>query len=218
MKRFATFIAAAVLILLPGASALGQTKLTFAGGINLASMTINTEGLNISPESITRFALGASAEIPVAETWGIHVGGGYSQRGYGVSFASDEVSTKIDYFELSGLAGVPFSLNDRASLYLLAGPVLAFEVSCQLEGSFLGTSVSEDCDGDGEFFEESDRSALDLGLAGGARLEFSMSEKMAFSLGWLYNLGLLNMDTSDSGDSIKHRVMSIQAGIVYSIG
>lgn len=186
-----------------------QTRLTVVGGLNMASVTTDVEGL--SPESVTRLALGASAEVSMTDRFGLHVGAAYSQKGFSVSVFGAEATSKIDYLELTALAGVPFPVAERVSVHLLAGPALAFKLSCKASASFMGESLNEDCGEDGP-------KAMDLGLTGGARFEIGVSEKMAVAVGALYNLGLLNMDDGDSGESIRSRVMTLQAGIVYSIG
>ena len=192
-------------------AAMAQTRLTVAGGLNLASVTAEAEGLSVTPESVTRLAIGASVGIPMSERWGLHLGAGYSQKGFGLDAFGASVTTEIDYLEVTALAGMPFSVSERASVHLLAGPALAFKVSCQVSATFLGEELDEDCGDDGP-------KAMDLGLVGGARLEFGVSDKMGVSVGALYNFGLLNMDDSGSDETLKNRVMSLQAGIVYSIG
>ena len=214
MKRFQTAILALTATALGSAgpaAAAAQTSLTMAGGLNLASVTMETEGLSISPESVTRLAIGASLEVPVSDRFGLHVGGSYSQKGFSFNALGAEATTEIDYLELTALGGMPFAVSDRATVHLLAGPALAFKVSCGVSASFMGEELDEDCDEDGP-------KSMDLGLMGGARLEFGVSEKMGLSVGALYNLGLTNMDDSGDEGSIKSRVMTLQAGVVYSIG
>ena len=41
---------------------------------------------------------------------------------------------------------------------------------------------------------------------------------MGVSVGALYNLGLLNMDDGDGSETIKSRVLTLQAGVVVSAG
>ena len=190
-------------------AAMAQTRLTVAGGLNLATVAADAEGL--TPESVTRLAIGASVGISMSERWGLHLGAGYSQKGFSISAFGADATTSIDYLELTALAGIPFSVSERASLHLLAGPALAFQLSCQVSATFLGEELDGDCGDDGP-------KAMDLGLVGGARLEFGVSDKMGVSVGALYNFGLLNMDDSSSDETVKNRVMSLQAGIVYSIG
>ena len=205
-----TSLAVSAAMLMPG-PLVAQTKLTVAGGMNLATVSAEAEGLTVTPESVNRLAIGASVEIPMSERWGLHLGAGYSQKGFGLDAFGASVTTEIDYLEITALAGVPFSISESASVHLLAGPALAFKVSCGVSASFLGEDIDEDCGDDGP-------KAMDLGLVGGARLEYGLSEKMGISVGALYNFGLLNMDDSDSDETLKSRVMSLQAGVVWSIG
>ena len=213
MKCFQTTILALTATALTStgpAAAAAQTSLTVAGGLNLASVTMEAEGLSISPESVTRLAIGASLEMPLSERFGLHLGGAYSQKGFAINAFGAEASTEIDYLEFTALGGMPFSVSDRATLHLLAGPALALKVSCGVSASFMGENLSEDC--------EDGPKSMDLGLMSGARLEFGISEKMGLSVGALYNLGLTNMDEGGDAESIKSRVMTLQAGVVYSIG
>ena len=73
--------------------------------------------------------------------------------------------------------------------------------------------INEGCD-DGDVI---DRSNFDLGLAGGGGIEIGLSDALGVSLGVLYTFGLLDLDEHDR-DSLKHRVLSVRVGLVYSIG
>ena len=48
--------------------------------IKLASVTAESEGGDVTPESVTRLAIGVSDRILMSECWGLHVGAGYSQK------------------------------------------------------------------------------------------------------------------------------------------
>ena len=212
-KHLGTVILAlATLTLAPPwpAAALAQTTFTVAGGLNLASVAASADE-GVTPESVTRLVVGVSVGISMSEGLGLHLGAGYSQKGFAASAFGADVTTEIDYLELTALAGMPLSLGERSSVHLLAGPALAFKLSCGASATFMGEGLSEDCGDDGP-------KSMDLGLTGGARLEIGLSEKMGFSVGALYNLGLLNMDDGDGSGTIKSRVMTLQAGIVLSAG
>ena len=139
--------------------ALAQTTFTVAGGLNMASVAVS-EDEGLSPESVTRLGIGVSAGIPMSERLGLHLGAGYSQKGFAASAFGVDVTTEIDYLELTALAGMPLSLGERSSVHLLVGPALAFKLSCAASASFMGESLSEDCGDDGP-------KSMDLGLAGG---------------------------------------------------
>ena len=191
-------------------AAMAQTRLTVAGGLNLATVDSGRGGLDpgIGHPAGNRGQRRNPdvGEVGTSPRCRLLPEGLRSISAFGVS-----VTTEIDYLEVTALAGIPFSVSERASVHLLAGPALAFKLSCQASATFLGEDLSEDCGDDGP-------KAMDLGLVGGARLEFGVSDKMGVSVGALYNFGLLNMDDSGSDETVKNRVMSLQAGIVYSIG
>ena len=203
-------LAAVTLVpLWPGAT-LAQTTFTVAGGLNMASVAVS-EDEGLSPESVTRLGIGVSAGIPMSERLQLHLGAGYSQKGFSASGFGADITTAIDYFEFTALAGIPLSGGGRASVHLLVGPAFAFKLSCEASASFMGESLSEDCGDDGP-------KSMDMGLASGARLAIGLSERMGVSLGALYNLGLLNMDDSGGSGTVKNRVLTLQAGVVFSGG
>ena len=166
---------------------------------------------SLPPQGYLQLFLGHPLGIPLLDRLGLHLGAGYSQKGFALSVLGVDATTEIDYLEITTLAGVPLPVGERASVHLLAGPALAFKLSCQVSATFMGDSGTEDCGEDGP-------NTLDLGLMGGARLVIGVSEKLGLSLDALYNLGLLGMDDIDSEITLKNRVMTLQAGIVYSIG
>lgn len=223
MRTFSSLLIATPLLLLTPAPSAAQTRLGITGGLNLASVDVSSEEAFVPDfESKTGLSLGLSATLPLSETLGLQLAGGYSQKGTMSAFTEDgadvESTLNMDYVELAafGVVHLPLS-GERVSAHLLAGPSLALEASCDLSvrATYMGTDVelSEGCD-DGNAL---DRSNFDLGLAGGAGLEIGLSDALGVSLGALYTFGFLDMD-KDDGDSLKHRVLSLRVGLVYSIG
>ena len=223
MRNLSRLLIAAPFFLLTPAPTAAQTKLGITGGLNLASVDVSSES-DLVPdfESVTRFSLGVSVTIPVSETWGLQLAGGYSQKGTMWALTEDgadfESTLKMNYIELAALGMVHLPVSgERVSAHLLAGPALALEASCgwTSQATFMGTDfeASEDCD-NGDVL---DRSNFDLGLAGGGGIEIGLSDALGVSLGVLYTFGFLDMD-KDAGDSLKHRVLSLRVGLVYSIG
>ena len=68
-------LALAALTLAPPwpAAALAQTTFTVAGGLNLASVAVSADE-GVTPESVTRLAIGVSAGIPMSEGFGTSPG------------------------------------------------------------------------------------------------------------------------------------------------
>ena len=77
MNRFTTSTTVALLTLALAVPAASQTRLTIAGGLNLASVAVSDSDDGIGPESVNRLVIGASAEMPMSERWGLHLGAGY---------------------------------------------------------------------------------------------------------------------------------------------
>ena len=222
MKRSSTLFFAAALLLLSQAPASAQTKIALTGGATISSLDITTDD-DFYPDfqSVTRLSIGLAATIPMSDGFGIQLGGAYSQKGGSLEFTEGgivgESSIETDYLEFTALGKVGLPLfGDRASAYLLAGPALAFESSCQLRASATsGTEsfeIDTDCD-EGDL----DRPNYDYGLAGGGGLEIGFTDKLGISLGLLYTYGLQDLD-DNSGDSVKNRSLTLSGGFVFSIG
>jgi len=205
MKSLTVFVFAALLGLLSGAPATGQTTLTVTGGLNMAS--VSTSERDDAIESIMRSAMGLSAAVPVTEGWRVRVGAAYSQKG----FRFGVVDLGIDYIEFTGLLDRPLPLGDRASLHLLAGPALGIRMSCKSTVSVRGEKRSEDCD-------EDDFEAFDVGVAGGAVAEIGLSDRLALSAGASYTLGLLDAGDGGSDEFLKTRTLTLRVGVVFPVG
>ena len=196
----------------------GQTTLAIRGGMSRATMS-GSNG-NEEVDARTGIKVGASATIPMQERFSLQLGGNYVQKGGRGPLEGDDLSLSqnLDYIELSGL-GV-FNLmpsESAASVYMLAGPAVAFNVKCEVEvmGEFVGeegaiTLTSKtDC-------EDSTINTVDFGITGGIGTEMAMSERMTFSVELLYTLGILSI-AEDVGD-VKNRAIALQVGVGFPIG
>ena len=225
MKHLATPILATTLLLLTVTPAFSQVSLAVTGGVNIATLKVDTEfGAPPGAEkSVKRLSIGLAANIAASESWGLQLGGSYSQKGgrFDVSEqgVSAEARVETDYLEFTVFGRVQFPMSgDRISAHLLAGPALALESSCHFIGKATGPDgtafeFSGDCDEDTGL----ETPTFDLGLAGGGGLAIKLHDTLGMSFGLLYTYGLLDLDTSDSA-SIKQRALTLRAGLVYSIG
>ncbi len=242
MKRFPTLLLPTLLTvvcLTPGAPVHAQTTLSLTGGVNITSLDTDNDGTR-SPgfESLARMSIGLAATLPVSDRFGLQLGGRYAQKGgrldvlrlmemMGDMFGGFEemppgaslyIDYEMDYVELSVLARVGFPLSgDRVSGHLLAGPALGLRSSCEGVVSISGPDrpaldQGVGCDEAGLDFRK-----IDVGLAGGAGIDIGLTDAVDAHLGLLYTLGLSNV-SDDLGGSVKHRALTIRAGLVLPIG
>ena len=193
----------------------GQTTIGIRGGVSRATVDGTVDGSDIdNADARTGIKFGASATIPIQDKFSLRLGGDYVQKGYGFGgdlegFSAD-ADVSLDYIELSGLGVVNLTPPESpASVYVLAGPAVAFNTKC--EGSYSGVLLSES-------FNETegcDSKSFDFGITGGVGAEMAMSEGMTFSVELLYTLGILSIT---EGDDIKNRAIALQVGVGFPIG
>ena len=222
MKHHTTPLLATALLLLPASPANGQTTVALTGGVNIATLSIaSTAGPVPGVESVRRASFGIALTFPRSETLGFQVGGSYSQKGGSLIFASTEVigqsTIETNHFEITGLARVQFPLgSDRVRGHLLAGPAVAFELSCALYAKANVNGALVDRDDDCHESPNLSRAPFDLGVAAGGGLELWLADRLGISLGALYTHGLKDIDTSD--DSLRRRTLALRGGFVYLRG
>ena len=182
-----------------------QTTLGVKGGINIADVDADVEGLPDVIDSKTGFVGGAFASFGLGGLFAIQPELLYSQKGFEASEGDLSAQLGTNYFEIPVLLKAQFNLAMlRPAVY--AGPVVSFETGCTV--SVLGVSV--DCDTDEGFV---DRKKSDWGAVFGANVDLFVGPVMLL-LDARYQLGLTNLaDVPDSTDEVKNRVWQIMAGV-----
>ena len=103
------------------------------------------------------------------------------------------------------------------SPYVMAGPSFGIELSCKVSAEGGGLNLDdEDCEDDGD---ESNRSKLDIGLAGVAGLEFKAGPGNLFVEG-RYTHGLTNLnkdETAGNDQSVHNRSFAAMAGYSFTM-
>lgn len=120
---------------------------------------------------------------------------------------SPEKSTANNYIEIPVLARYDVKTTGPAHPFFLAGPALAFQVSCNAEGASGGVSASASCDA-----ARISKKTCDLGGALGAGVAFPAGKTTHLSVSVRYELGFA--DTFDNSDS-KNRAWSFLAGLTF---
>ena len=202
---------------------VGQTTAVLHAGVTSARLERAGEDDN-SDGSRIGVSLGGAVTAGVLPNLGLQFGGTYIQRGASIGVLADDIvnafyaDLKLDYIELSALAKARVPLG-TASLHLLAGPTLSFEVRCatDLTYSLGGDRVESDS---GRDYSDvacaerdygigvADTEAIELGVAGGIGTDFPVGVATRVSLDLLYRLGL-----SEVFADAKNRAVTLRAGV-----
>jgi hypothetical protein len=129
--------------------------------------------------------------------------------GLGIVDLTADVSFTLDYFELPLLGVVAFPVSDGATVRMMAGPVLAFNSSADVEVSLFDFSESEDI-GD-------EIKALDvLGLLGlGVVIPVGSVDVV---IDGSYSRGFTGIDDTSADLDIKNSEFRVVAGVAIPIG
>ncbi|MXX57066.1 MAG: PorT family protein [Gemmatimonadetes bacterium] len=212
----------ALFLLFAGEPATGQVVVGVNGGLTLASLQF--EGVELGDErSIGRAAVGATLALPASGTFGVRFGAAYVQKGAFVEAPpAGDFTFRLEYAEWSALAKARLSLpGQRVSLHALAGPTLGMELSCEVTAvaALQPLTIVDECADEGP----DDRVRLpskrfDWGVGGGIGAEVRIVGRMAGSLEVLYTFGLRSIYDGPLDRSGKHRVTTIQGGLLFSVG
>ncbi len=212
-NRYAS-IGFAIAALAAAPLALGAQDVTIGvkGGVNVADLSIDEDGTSLETDTKSGIVGGVWAQFGISDIFAIRPEALYSQKGTKAQDDGLQFEAELDYFEIPVLlvARVPTGGNVRP--YALAGPVLSFEASCEIEIEGLGGEVSEEC----ETFDPEDpvlTKSTDFGVAFGAGLEIETG-KLVWLADGRYTLGLSDInDTEGAPESFKNRAWSFTAGV-----
>lgn len=140
----------------------------------------------------------------------------YAEKGAKLEDRGADVTAKIDYVEVYGLARVDFfaerALFAESSFgpYFLMGTAAGFEVGCATSGS-RGRRDPLGCDE----LREGGKQLVDFGFVGGLGMGYDVGENTALSLEVLYNLGISSINDDDD---TRNRAFMIRAGVEFPLG
>ncbi|MDX1393294.1 MAG: porin family protein [Gemmatimonadota bacterium] len=209
VRKFLTAMAVAA-VLLPGSVAAQDVLIGVKGGINSANVSLDPEEFDTSAR--TAFVGGLFAEFGLSDLFAIRPEALYSGKGFKGSEGTAELEFKANYIEIPVLLVARLG-SSSVQPVLFAGPVIAFESSCDVSASDTGLSFDSPCD---EFDEGIETKSTDFGAAFGAGVEIDLGG--FFLLGDArYNLGFTDV-ADDEEASVKNRGWSFQGGIGIGVG
>lgn len=206
----------AAFLLLPQ-PARAQVAVGFSGGLSIAELTgddVDDDNL----DSRTGFLVGGWASFPLSDILSLTSGLYYVQKGAEDAEQGVDVTLKLDYLEVPVLLQVGVFESERTAFSLFAGPAIAFEIGCKIEGSGGGVDASVDCEDAGLEDIEIETKSVTFDAIFGAGIRVMTSETM-FLLGNAgLDLGLSSIDDSvDEGD-VKNSNWFFQVGAGWIVG
>lgn len=198
--------------------AAGQATLGVKAGASLSDLIFT--GIEINDREARRGVVGGvSLTLPVSELLGLQMEGSFVQRGATLTFFQlGDVEYTIDYVQLSvlGKASLPLG-GPRSSLYLLAGPVVAWETTCDATVTFVLQQISETSTCDDERLGTPSK-PVDLAVAAGAGVQVAVTGRVGLSLDLVYTYGVRSIYAGELDRTSHNRAMSVQAGVFFPLG
>jgi hypothetical protein len=193
-----------------------QVSIGAFGGINSATVDFSEEqefdlGQNVG------LNVGGALTLGFGDRFAVVLEGMYTQKGVGLSAVGVDGALNISYAEFPVLAKLILPVGGSASttLHLIAGPTVAFELSCRLKGEQGGQALDLDCD-DPEVGATTHSTDYGLLFGGGIGIAAGPGQ---VTLDVAYDLGLRNLNSEDPDDlSVKNRTFMATAGYNLPVG
>ena len=180
-----------------------QAVFGLKAGINLANVNFDPQPDEDVSGRRTGFVGGLFVVVPVTELIAFQGEALFSQKGTSFDADGDEGSLELDYLEVPLLLRVGTASSGRTSFHAFAGPAIGLKLRSKFSATFEGETEDEDI--------EDDIEAFDIGLVGGAGVDFGR-----FTLDGRYTWGLRNVLNVDPDEArIKNRAFSIMAGVRF---
>ena len=142
----------------------------------------------------------------------------YSQKGGNAPAIEGTGGVRLSYLEVPLLLRATLPHADARVMrpYLLAGPAVAFRLTCELAAEVDGQQTRLDCD-DPIFGGEANTKPVDVGMVFGGGTAIGLG-RAALQLEARYALGLSSIDDTPARTDVKNRALSLLIGIAYTLG
>ena len=218
MTRFRVLFLSALFAGLAAGPAAGQVTLGVQVGASLSDLIFT--GIEIDEREARRGVVaGGSLTLPLSEPLGLRIEGSFVQRGATLTFLQlGDVEYTIDYLQLSVLGRASLPLGSSPSfLYLLAGPVIAWETSCEATVTIVLPQINETSTCDDERLATPSKQ-VDFAVAGGAGVQVAVTGRVGLSLDFVYTYGVRSIYAGELDRTSHNRAMTVQAGAVFPAG
>jgi len=214
MRSFRVVLAGALALAV--AAPLSGQGLRGGVKVGIASATLSGDDVD-DAESRTAFWGGGFLTFPLAPGFAIQPEVLYASKGVAATGAFDgdvEAQLRIAYIEVPILA--KFTVGTSiARPYFFAGPTIGFRVSCEVEVSGGGISITADCDESDE--EDVEFKSTDIGAVFGAGFDYDLSG-VTLVVDGRYGLGLSTIVDGPGDPDVKNRAFAFLVGLSIPLG
>lgn len=208
MKRL--FLAAPLGMALLAAPAAAQSSFGVIGGFVNSEAELSGEGISLTLDSRSGFALGVSMEHKLSPTLSFAPEAMYVTKGFEIEFEGDAAGLKFGYLEVPLLLRASFgSAGASARPWVTAGPSVAFKLSCDVSVDAEDVEIEGDCD-DLDEEDAAEFKSIDFGVMMGAGVDFGR-----FGLSVRYDLGLANILDTTEDVSYKNRALMVLGSVRF---
>ena len=173
-------------------SAVSNAQLGIKAGLNLANISVSSEGDSFEPDSKIGFHFGVTYTTMINDNISFRPGALFSTKGYKFTFLEEDFNTNLSYLE------IPLDfVYKTGSLDIHAGPYLGLLMSAK--------------SGDEDIKEGLE--SLDYGLNVG--LSYNINANIG--VGVNYGLGLANIGKTEDGDDTTTKNKVIGISVTYAL-
>ncbi len=183
------------------------------GGLNLSTVSWNPPPPGEEINSKTGFHAGVVVALDLHENFGIEIDGLYTQQGFNSIEPGVDANFNGAYIQVPLMAKGRLPVGSSATIRIMGGPAIEFEVGCTVSGTFSGIEASLDCD---DPIVAADRKTTLWSLMFGGGLGINAGPATVF-LDVLYDLGLTNLAVDSPGETVKGRTWMFSAGFSYPV-
>lgn len=199
--RVLTIVVAMAAVVIPRAAAAQGMSYGAKGGVTLATVSEDPEGLTSWGYRVG-LAAGGYVALPLGSRLAIQAEGLFNQKGARVDDDGLVTTLKLDYIEVPVLVKYAVTHGGARSIHVFGGPSVAFKVRSRATASFGGTTVDTD--------EDENIEKVDVGVAAGAGVDFGK-----WSIDGRYTFGLSNLTKTEDEVKTRSRAISILAGVRF---
>ncbi|HKP31966.1 MAG TPA: porin family protein [Chitinophagaceae bacterium] len=212
------------------AIANAQSALILKGGVNLANVSVTSNGRVDDAKQLTSFHVGLAGDLAITKFLSFQPGvlltgkGSKTESGTESDANFYKATTNPLYIEIPANLVVKLPVSSQTKLFFGAGPYLGIGIAGKnkTEGKFLGAGFKNEND---IKFSNDDPTTLDYEEGAGfnilKRFDYGLNGTAGFEfdkvlLGVNYGLGLAKLQSgsnSSDNDFNKHRVWSFSLGI-----